>query len=852
MHKDARGRAGSMLPELAGSAHVAEQRTAEIATVVAASGDAIIGVGTDLTVRTWTAGAQRLFGYSEAEACGHAITGLIVADVHGAEVSAAYDAARDRIAVLREMVCRCKDGHPVPIEANISPIVDGGRVTGFSVVLRDIGERKRAEDARARLAAIVTSSFVIVSETLDGIVTDWNEAAEHLYGYSASEMIGQSMRRVIPADRQPEEDLILARIARNERIEQYETKRRAKDGRILDAAVNISPVRDADGRVVGVSKMISDVTERKRTEARLAEREAQLALFVEHAPAAIAMFDTNMICLAASRRFITDYRVPEGVKVIGVSHYEAFPEIPPRWRDVHARVLAGEELSADEDPFVRPDGRTDWCRWSMKPWRTPDGRIGGALLFTEVINEQVEGRLALAASEARFRATFENAAVGIALVSADGRWLRVNEALCRILGYPADELLTKSFQDITHPGDLSADLAHFERARSGGIDSYSMDKRYLRKDGGIVWARLTVGCVRKSDGSIDYFVSVVEDITSRKHAEEELRKSEERFKSSLLHSPLPVLLYDDREQILALSQSWIEESGYSREELRCMEDWTVRACGERSGQVLEFIRQIISTEPDVQRVERTIHTKDGRERLWSIVNSCLGTQSDGRRLFITVAQDVTERQAHEEQIQLLMGEINHRAKNMLSLVQAIARQTAAREPEDFIGRFTERIQALAANQDLLIRNEWRGVDVEDLVRAQLAPFADLVGFRIAMLGEKLQLNAAAAQAIGLALHELATNAGKYGALSCDAGRVDIQWGMAGSDTFTMSWTESEGPPVATPKQRGFGSIVVERMAERSVGGSVDLDYAPSGVTWRLTCPAANTVERRGMATGANG
>src|SRR5260370_20194237 len=124
------------------------------------------------------------------------------------------------------------------------------------------------------------------------------------------------------------------------------------------------------------------------------------------------------------------------------------------------------------------------------------------------------------------------------------------------------------------------------------IDSYGLDKRYLRKDGAIVWVRLTVSWVRKSDGSIDYFVSVVEDITARKHAEEELRKSEERFRSSVLHSPLPTVLYDDREQILAISQSWLEGSSYSSEELRRIEDWTARAYGERSGEVLEYIRKI--------------------------------------------------------------------------------------------------------------------------------------------------------------------------------------------------------------------------------------------------------------------
>src|SRR5258708_6503843 len=172
--------------------------------------------------------------------------------------------------------------------------------------------------------------------------------------------------------------------------------------------------------------------------------------------------------------------------------------------------------------------------------------------------------------------------------------------------------------------------------------------------------------------------------------------------------------------------------------------------------------------------------------------------------FVGTAQDITERKEREEREHLLMREINHRAKNMLSVVDAIAHQTATRNPEDFIERFSERIQALSANQDLLIRNEWRGVEVEDLVCAQLAPFADLIGSRIVVRGPKLRLNAASTQAIGLALCELATNAGKYGALSTDRGRVNVCWGID-SDTLTMSWTEHEGPPVsAPPERRGFG------------------------------------------------
>jgi two-component sensor histidine kinase len=288
-------------------------------------------------------------------------------------------------------------------------------------------------------------------------------------------------------------------------------------------------------------------------------------------------------------------------------------------------------------------------------------------------------------------------------------------------------------------------------------------------------------------------------------------------------------------------------------------------------------REIFDVAKDSAPIEELLHPvhPDDAERLWAAIEGALDPvdprrsvtefrlqrrngevrwvetlglahfegQGRNRRAarMVGTAQDITERKEREEREHLLMREVNHRAKNMLSVVDAIAHQTATRNPEDFVARFSERIEALSANQDLLIRNEWHGVEIKDLVCAQLAPFADLIGSRIVVDGAELRLKAASAQAVGLALHELATNAGKYGALSKDAGRLDIGW-AADSDTFTMSWVEHDGPPVSPPQRRGFGSIVMEHMTARSVNGRIDLEYAPSGVTWRLTCPSANALE----------
>ena len=129
-------------------------------------------------------------------------------------------------------------------------------------------------------------------------------------------------------------------------------------------------------------------------------------------------------------------------------------------------------------------------------------------------------------SEQRFRTTFENAAVGIAHVDPNGRWLLVNKRYCEIVGYTAEELAGKTFHDITHPDDIAVDLAQRQRVLSGAISNFSMEKRYIRKEGSPIWVNLTVGSARKADGSLEYFISVVEDITRRKEAEDERRRVE--------------------------------------------------------------------------------------------------------------------------------------------------------------------------------------------------------------------------------------------------------------------------------------------------------------------------------------
>jgi two-component sensor histidine kinase/CheY-like chemotaxis protein len=215
----------------------------------------------------------------------------------------------------------------------------------------------------------------------------------------------------------------------------------------------------------------------------------------------------------------------------------------------------------------------------------------------------------------------------------------------------------------------------------------------------------------------------------------------------------------------------------------------------------------------------------------------------------TLEQRVLDRtEAHkqaEQQIRLLMNEVNHRSKNLLSVVTAIAQQTAAFNPQEFVKKFSSRVQALAVNHDLLVKSQWRSIDASELIGGQLAHFGDLVGKRILFDGPPIRVSSAAAQSIGMVVHELSTNTVKYGALSGEEGRIDIGWEIDSSGAeplFSICWTERDGPPMVAPTHRGFGTTVVTKMVEMSLDGETVLDYTSTGLIWRLGCPLKNVLE----------
>jgi PAS domain S-box-containing protein len=260
-----------------------------LAQVVESSDDAIVSKDLDGIITSWNRAAERMFGYTAAEAVGRSIRMIIPAGRQSEEDTVLTRIRAGKSVAHFETVRQRKDGSLLPISLTVSPIRDdAGRVVGASKIARDISDRKRADAAASRLAAVIESSDdAIVTKNLDGIIASWNPAAERMFGYTAAEAIGRSIRILIPQDLQNEEDTVLAKIRAGEAVDHYETTRRRKDGSLVSISLSVSPIRGDGGVVVGASKIARDITERIRLRAAAVEQ-AQIAAKIGEVGAAVA------------------------------------------------------------------------------------------------------------------------------------------------------------------------------------------------------------------------------------------------------------------------------------------------------------------------------------------------------------------------------------------------------------------------------------------------------------------------------------------------------------------------------------------------------------------------------------
>jgi len=445
-----------------------------------------------------------------------------------------------------------------------------------------------------------------------------------------------------------------------------------------------------------------------------------------------------------------------------------------------------------------------------------------------------EARLAAQAAEARYHAVFNQAAVGVARAALDGRFLEVNARFSQITGYEAADLRDLTFAQITHPDDVARDIEQAAALAAGVIQTYAMEKRYIRRNGEPVWVNLTASLAREPDGSAGYFIAIVEDISERKAAEAAERARAEEFYA--LADNIPILCwmaYADGE-VYWSSRRWYEYTGLR---LECAADGSADSIHDPAA--LPAVRQrwgqsLASGEP----FEMTFPLRNQADGMFRpfLTRIVPIRDADGAitRWFASCT-DVADQQQYEDHLKLLINELNHRVKNTLATVQSMAAQSlrGALDPEEAFARLEGRLLGLSAAHNILTERNWAGATLAEVVERTLAPFVMHAQERVRRAGGEVWLAPQAAVALSLALHELATNAVKYGALSVEAGRVEVFWTVA-ERTLTISWRETGGPAVVRPTRRGFGSRLIEHNLPRELGGATALDFDPGGLVCRIS------------------
>jgi diguanylate cyclase (GGDEF)-like protein/PAS domain S-box-containing protein len=416
----------------------------------------------------------------------------------------------------------------------------GRDVIGVSA---DIAERKAGEEARRQLSAMVDGSGdAIVGVATDGTVTSWNAAAEQLFGYTAEEIVGQAVIVLAPAGRASEQGGVRARLSAGGPAERFETTRRRQDGSLVDVLLTASPVADDAGVVVSMSMSAHDISERRRTERALAASERRLA--EAQRIARIGSFELDLFTgdMTWSEEHYRVLGLDPGLEptcdlFVSLVHPDDMPTLGEAWSNATERGIPFDLVYR----IIRPDAQERWVHARCVPEMADDGtvvRLVGTLMDD---TERVEGDRVQRAAETRFEIGFEQSAVATAISDLDGIPLRVNRAMCSLLGRPENLLVGRLWTEYTHPDEVPLRKAVLARV-AAGHDTYEDDRRYVWPDGRVVWASSHVTLVRDKSGEPQYLFSQLQDITGRKQMEQEL--AHQALHDSLTDLPNRALLTD--------------------------------------------------------------------------------------------------------------------------------------------------------------------------------------------------------------------------------------------------------------------------------------------------------------------
>lgn len=485
-----------------------------------------------------------------------------------------------------------------------------------------------------------------------------------------------------------------------------------------------------------------------------------------------------------------------------------------------------------------------------------DGLDEDELGFLEAVSgyfaaalERVQSDAARRESEEQLRLAMDTAGFGVFdydLLARERHWSR---ELREIYGMTPDQHVTLGMVvDLTHPADRQrvSDAIAEGRAKTeaGERIQYFNEYRIIRPDGELRWVQVRGQTVcHDEDGSSKpaRFVGIVQDITGRKLAEDRIRESEHRLQLAQEYGG--VASWDWQ---LAADEIWVSES-YCRifglpDNLPISRQQFERLVHPDDRDRLQQANRSILNAPDYRMEFRIVRPIDQEVRWIQSLGGVFHDGSGGSPRLMGISLDITDRKRDQERERMLTREVDHRAKNLLNVVQSMVQLTRADSMPAFVEEVVGRIHALARVHSLIAASRWEGTSLSRLIEEELTPFT-AEGERIDADGPMVELKPAAAQNMALIIHELTINAVKYGALSKPGGRVEIRWKLTGTEApeLALTWEESGGPPTCAPSKTGFGTNLIQGSIERHLGGKVRMDWRTEGLKCEIELPARQLV-----------
>ncbi|WP_132251521.1 HWE histidine kinase domain-containing protein [Methylobacterium segetis] len=430
----------------------------------------------------------------------------------------------------------------------------------------------------------------------------------------------------------------------------------------------------------------------------------------------------------------------------------------------------------------------------------------------------------------------------------------VNDAFSKLTGYARSEILGNNCRFLQGPETNQEDVAKIRDAIERRVP-VEIEILNHKKNGEVFWNRLLISPVFDDNGQLTYFFASQFDVTLERdrlvrlqkdrdaleqdveRRASDLRRSEDRLRFMLKAGRFGTWTLDLADRRLVASDLCKENFGRTAGDTFTYDELLASIIPEDRARMLAAVRTSIEQQTDYD-IEYAIRTPKGEVR-WLQIRGQTYYHADGSPLSMAgVSIDITERKRGEEHRALLVAELSHRVKNSMATMQSIAHQTlrSASSLDEARKTLEARLQSLSAAHDVLTRESWEGATLAEIVESALRPFQAGSGRRFKASGPEVRLSPRLALAFVMALHELATNAVKYGALSTDEGRVILNWDIvdgSAPERLCLRWEELGGPPVTPPTQKGFGTRLIERALAAELGGTAEIDYRPRGVVFTV-------------------